>query len=646
MSMKRMIACLALALPALVLADEQDALQAYKSGLEAEQRADVHGAIEWYKKALKHRDHDGKIRLPGQVSYEWVETPRGMQRRKIEGVGPSEDYKPKARLDALQKAIAARANDQNRKTKFANPPKLEVFVQLVDAGNDRALDGGENAKLILTVKNNGASPADDVSLDIAANNNAISLDERSLTIGSIEPGKSLIRSVDLTVSRNVSDGDVKFAVTGRERDGFSPAPMNVTAVARAYLPPKLVVSRPMVARSPASPTLLMVSYEVVNAGRGQARDVRTRLQFDDRIILQDESFADKLIGTLKPNESRRLEFGIYTSIPAGENLPIQLAVSESVPENNLSQALALAVPGGGAILAGGGIVVEPQAALAQAVDNVGINIPQGANKEPYSVGVVIGNAAYEQLDPVKFALSDATVVRDYLVKTMGFDPMGVKLEQNAKGRDFRRIFGTRARGFKDGELHRRVSLNSQRRDNPPVFVYYSGHGAPSMGDDIRAYMVPVDTSLRDLELDGYPLDDFYASIAALPSTNVTVVIDSCFSGSSNNGLLQKDISPAMLKTASSITPTQAGNASIFTSTAPSQVSYWFEEGQHSLFTYYFLKGLRGDADENRDSTLTADELHKYLSWQVENYVLNTSRPSNQTPQLVGETERVLVSYGN
>ncbi|MGB1466642.1 MAG: caspase family protein, partial [Alcanivorax nanhaiticus] len=179
---------------------------------------------------------------------------------------------------------------------------------------------------------------------------------------------------------------------------------------------------------------------------------------------------------------------------------------------------------------------------------------------------------------------------------------------------------------------------------PPVFVYYSGHGAPSLEEDGKAYLVPVDATLRDLTYDGYPLDDFYASIAALPSNNVTVVIDSCFSGSTNDGLLQKDISPAMLKVADTITPIDMGNASVFTSTSPSQVSYWYNEARHSLFTYYFLKGLRGSADGDSDQRITSGELHEYLSWNVANYILEANKPSDQTPQLVGDSHRVMAVY--
>ena len=115
-------------------------------------------------------------------------------------------------------------------------------------------------------------------------------------------------------------------------------------------------------------------------------------------------------------------------------------------------------------------------------------------------------------------------------------------------------------------------------------------------------------------------------------------------GASNDGLLQKDISPALLRSAGSITPASMSEASIFTSTSPNQVSYWFNEGRHSLFTYFFLKGLRGAADDDGDNRITSGELHQYLGWNVADHILETRKPSDQTPQLVGNKDRLLAVY--
>jgi hypothetical protein len=53
----------------------------------------------------------------------------------------------------------------------------------------------------------------------------------------------------------------------------------------------------------------------------------------------------------------------------------------------------------------------------------------------------------------------------------------------------------------------------------------------------------------------------------------------------------------------------------------SDVSELSEEGEnggggHGVFTYYLLQGLQGEADANKDGTVTAGELFAYLSEKV------------------------------
>jgi uncharacterized caspase-like protein len=47
-----------------------------------------------------------------------------------------------------------------------------------------------------------------------------------------------------------------------------------------------------------------------------------------------------------------------------------------------------------------------------------------------------------------------------------------------------------------------------------------------------------------------------------------------------------------------------------------QPSLELDEYQHGIFTYYLLKGLKGEADDDRDGVIDVDEIWKYVNSQV------------------------------
>jgi hypothetical protein len=121
-----------------------------------------------------------------------------------------------------------------------------------------------------------------------------------------------------------------------------------------------------------------------------------------------------------------------------------------------------------------------------------------------------------------------------------------------------------------------------------------------------------------------------------------VVLESCFSGVSETGTVVLEVSPAVLSVENPVVGVENGLA--ITAGAADQVSSWYAEKKHGLFTYYLLKGLRGAADENGDTVVTAKEVDQYLSEKVP-YQAARQHNRKQTPQVVGQNmNRVLVRY--
>lgn len=82
-------------------------------------------------------------------------------------------------------------------------------------------------------------------------------------------------------------------------------------------------------------------------------------------------------------------------------------------------------------------------------------------------------------------------------------------------------------------------------------------------------------------------------------------------------------------------------ALLITSAAVDQVSTWYPEKRHSLFTYYFLKGLQGEADLNRDKKITMGEMKEYLKENVP-YMARRLSGTEQTPVVTGNDQEVII----
>lgn len=262
---------------------------------------------------------------------------------------------------------------------------------------------------------------------------------------------------------------------------------------------------------------------------------------------------------------------------------------------------------------------------AQIVD-VDVEIPAGAQNRPDAVAVVIGNRNYQHSDvpAVEFAHRDAEYVKRYLIKTLGYREANIIYQTDAGKSAFESIFGNAA-DYK-GKLYNYIKPNVSE-----VFVYYSGHGAPHV-ESGKSFFVPGDADPQVIHLNGYPVEQLYANLAKLPAKSITVVVDACFSGFSNQGALIKNISPAMLVVENPVMNDE--KMWVFSAAQNSQVSSWYPEMKHGLFTYFFLKGLQGHADQNRDRAISTGELSQYLSENVP-YMARRLNGRDQNPQAMG-----------
>ncbi|TAN44820.1 MAG: caspase family protein [Nitrospirae bacterium] len=280
---------------------------------------------------------------------------------------------------------------------------------------------------------------------------------------------------------------------------------------------------------------------------------------------------------------------------------------------------------------------EPKFIVESDID---VNIPKTNFKNMDAIAIIIGNKDYQSKDipSVDFANRDADIVKKYVIATFGFKEENIIYELNATKTKLEAIFG-KHENYK-GKLY-----NHLKRGKSDIFIYYSGHGAPDVNDK-RPYIVPSDADPQALALTGYPLQQLYDNIASISKDkqvrNIYIVIDACFSGATEKGFLIKNVSPIFIEVENPLL--KSSNAVILTSSSGTEVSSWYPEKGHSMFTYFFLKAIKDNAEKGT-STIYANDVFKYVADESDGvpYYAGRLHGRKQTPQIMGDKNRILFS---
>lgn len=251
------------------------------------------------------------------------------------------------------------------------------------------------------------------------------------------------------------------------------------------------------------------------------------------------------------------------------------------------------------------------------------------NNNKSGIAVVIGIEDYQYAPPVSYAYNDADVFREYLVKTFGFKRENIyyKTNNHATKGEFEKIFS------KNGWLAKHSNKKSD------IFIFYAGHGAPNI-ETGTSYLIPYDID-PNYSTTGYSLDKLYNNLGNVKSKSITVILDACFSGGTReNQSLLSNARPVYIEVQKGNIPS---NIIVFTAASGKEISSGYKQKSHGIFTYYFLKGLKGEADSNEDKKISNLEMYNYLG---ENVLIQARRIGReQNPQLLGGSEdKILLTY--
>jgi len=237
-----------------------------------------------------------------------------------------------------------------------------------------------------------------------------------------------------------------------------------------------------------------------------------------------------------------------------------------------------------------------------------------------SWGLIIGIDKYPALPSVDYAENDSNLMKAYFIKILGVP------EENIISLTGSEATKSSIKGYIRGYIPKNVDSDTT------LYVYYAGHGLPYPEEDrIEPYLLPYDSDTKTILETGYRLQDFYNDIAALPVKRAFVFLDACFSGAAARGdkMLIAGARPVFIQVENMALLT--GKIIALTSSSGGEISNSYPEKEHGLFTYFLLKGLRGEADADSNGSLNLEELYTYVRENVNK--LSRRKGMEQTPEI-------------
>ncbi len=332
-----------------------------------------------------------------------------------------------------------------------------------------------------------------------------------------------------------------------------------------------------------------VEFEVKNEGVVVAEGVEVELSGHAAIVGGLKSPVS--LGRLQPGEVRRVavdgKVGTVADIEQAE-LICALRASSNVLLPSAKKFF---------------VAIRPDAGAAVEVLSVDVDqLPSrnGKSTQPNSVGIAIGVGAFR--DPavpvVKFAAHDADVMGGYFKTVLGIPPQKVKVLSDATA-------------LKDDLIEAFEQwLPKQGGSQATAYIYVSGRAVVDQETGIVS-LLPYDGTRAGASRT-FSLARLQRALTKASVKQAVLMVDLSLEASSGSDP-GRVVPPRWGQQNSSGEPDRVmlmiGNSGL-------QEAQAYQPGQHGLFTYFLLKGLRGAADLDKSGNVLIGELCAYVQGQV------------------------------
>jgi uncharacterized caspase-like protein len=169
-----------------------------------------------------------------------------------------------------------------------------------------------------------------------------------------------------------------------------------------------------------------------------------------------------------------------------------------------------------------------------------------------------------------------------------------------------------------------------------LVFYFSGHGKAERGE---SYLLSRDTRLSALKHTAVAMRDVRELMDQSPARAKVIVLDACHSGASIG-----KAEPTMTLEFIQRVFEEAEGIAVLASCKQGQQSWEWPEKKRSVFTYYLLEALGGQADFDKKGFVTVSDANEYVTDGVKTWAAQKGVPQTPTLQYTVAGDIILSRY--
>lgn len=156
-----------------------------------------------------------------------------------------------------------------------------------------------------------------------------------------------------------------------------------------------------------------------------------------------------------------------------------------------------------------------------------------------------------------------------------------------------------------------------------LLFYYSGHG---FAENSISYLIATDTQLSALKYTAISMNDVVEIMQSSEARAKVIILDACHSGANigkSTSIFSEEFIAHIFQ--------EAEGTAILSSCKQGEKSWEWADKNRSVFTYYLLQAIGGEADVEKKGFITITDAHKFLTNSLK--VWSKLNGLKQTPTL-------------